>query len=408
MRKGHTSRGVRIREYREGDLKDLVRSHGAVGGEADHLRWYYLENPRVDLDLVYVAEVAGRARSTARIVPLEVCVDGNVVPVGGIATVATHPAYRRRGLAGALTRHALYELRERGIHLSLLHPFAHAFYRRYGFELATEGIEYTLKPTDLPTSPEQECVRAGEASAVPSLVVQAAGVAYARPLGAYSRVIQHVEVGRRRERGRPGEQRLRVPSRLRLQAQIPPREHERLRARIREDAPQRPGPPPHPQASQSGDQDGHVRLHERIAKREEKLPLRRQDRGVRVGRVRVSLHKREARPEKGHVVHRTPPPPSRNATFSDRRSGNRRSVRNAAAAGLSIRHRYPLSRVVPVNGRLSVSYVRAIRSRMAASLSGLEARLATVVHPGSSGTCVRAERSIPPSAVSMPERRPSV
>ena len=150
---------MRIREYREGDVEDLVRAHGAVGGEADHLRWYYLENPRVDLDLVYVAEVAGRARSTARIVPLEVYVDGNVVPVGGIATVATHPAYRRRGLAGVLTRHALHELRERGTHLSLLHPFAHAFYRSCGFELATEGIEYALKPTNRPTSPEQGRMR---------------------------------------------------------------------------------------------------------------------------------------------------------------------------------------------------------------------------------------------------------
>lgn len=178
MGKGGTSRGVRIREYHEGDLEDLVRAHGAVGGEADHLRWYYLENPRVDLDLVYVAEVANRARSTARIVPLEVYVDGNVVPLGGIATVATHPAYRRRGLAGALTRHALYELRERGICLSLLHPFAHAFYRSCGFELATEGIAYALKPTDLQSSSEQGCMRAYvPADLSPMMALQDAEVA---------------------------------------------------------------------------------------------------------------------------------------------------------------------------------------------------------------------------------------
>lgn len=170
MGQGHTGRGVRIRGYREGDLEDLVRAHGVVGGDADHLRWYYLENPRVDLDLVCVAEVADRVRSTARIVPLEVYVDGNVVPVGGIATVATHAAYRRRGLAGVLARHALYELRGRGIRLSLLHPFAHAFYRRYGFELGTEGIEYILKPTDLPTSPEQERVRARVPADLPPMM----------------------------------------------------------------------------------------------------------------------------------------------------------------------------------------------------------------------------------------------
>lgn len=57
-------------------------------------------------------------------------------------------------------RAALGGMRERGVHLSMLYPFAHAFYRRYGWELATEGISYRLKPTDLPTSSEQERVRA--------------------------------------------------------------------------------------------------------------------------------------------------------------------------------------------------------------------------------------------------------
>jgi predicted acetyltransferase len=42
----------------------------------------------------------------------------------------------------------------------MLHPFAQAFYRAYGWELATEAIDYTLKPTDLPTSGEQRRVRA--------------------------------------------------------------------------------------------------------------------------------------------------------------------------------------------------------------------------------------------------------
>lgn len=44
--------------------------------------------------------------------------------------------------------------------LSMLHPFAHAFYRAYGWELATEAIKYELSPTELPTSAEQRRVRA--------------------------------------------------------------------------------------------------------------------------------------------------------------------------------------------------------------------------------------------------------
>jgi predicted acetyltransferase len=58
-------------------------------------------------------------------------------------------------------------MRERGMHLSMLNPFAHAFYRAYGWELAGEAIAYTLKPTDLPTSSEQKRVRAYEEEDLP-------------------------------------------------------------------------------------------------------------------------------------------------------------------------------------------------------------------------------------------------
>jgi predicted acetyltransferase len=51
-------------------------------------------------------------------------------------------------------------MRGREVALSLLSPFAQAFYRVFGYELATEDIEYNLKPTDLPTSPEQGHLRA--------------------------------------------------------------------------------------------------------------------------------------------------------------------------------------------------------------------------------------------------------
>lgn len=93
------------------------------------------------------------------VLPMQVFVDGESVSMGGVADVATHPAYRRRGYAGELVRAALGGMREWGVHLSMLHPFAHVFYRRYGWELATEAISYSLKPTDLPTSPEQKRVR---------------------------------------------------------------------------------------------------------------------------------------------------------------------------------------------------------------------------------------------------------
>ncbi len=134
----------------------------ALGGSVEYWEEEYYapeKNPRLDPERVYVLEEGREIRATAAVLPLEVFLEGKTVPTGGIAAVATHPAYRRRGYAGELLCTALRRLRERSVHLSMLHPFAHAYYRHYGWELATEAISYDLKPSDLPTSPEQKRVR---------------------------------------------------------------------------------------------------------------------------------------------------------------------------------------------------------------------------------------------------------
>jgi predicted acetyltransferase len=159
---------LETRGYRAQDLGPLARVGVlAFGGSVADWEKYYAESPRVDLDLVYVLEEEGELRASATVLPLEVFVDGVAVPMGGVAAVATHPAYRRRGYAGELMRAALRRMRERGIHLSMLNPFAHPFYRAYGWELSGEAIAYTLKPTDLPTSSEQRHVRAFEEEDLP-------------------------------------------------------------------------------------------------------------------------------------------------------------------------------------------------------------------------------------------------
>jgi predicted acetyltransferase len=67
-------------------------------------------------------------------------------------------------------RAILRTMRERGMNLSMLWPFAHAFYRAYGWELAGEAVAYTLKPTDLPTSGEQKRIRAYRETDLPRMM----------------------------------------------------------------------------------------------------------------------------------------------------------------------------------------------------------------------------------------------
>ncbi|MGH3145257.1 MAG: GNAT family N-acetyltransferase [Rubrobacter sp.] len=164
---------MKLREYREGDLDALTRlGVAAFGGSVSDWEGHFLpdKNPRLDPERVYVIEEDGEVRASTTVLPLESFVDGEPCPMGGISAVMAHPAYRRRRYAGDLMRAALRDMRERSTHLALLSPFAHAFYRSFGYELATEVIEYTLKPTDLPSSPEQSRLRAYRDGDLPAMM----------------------------------------------------------------------------------------------------------------------------------------------------------------------------------------------------------------------------------------------
>lgn len=153
---------MELRGYREGDLEALAKLGTLAFGMGAYWEDYYdpEKNPRLDPSLVYVIEEDGEPRASVTVLPMEAFVDGEPVAMGGIAAVNAHPAYRRRGYAGKLMREAIGGMRERGMSLSMLHPFSHTFYRAHGWELATEAIKYELSPTEIPTSAEQRRVRA--------------------------------------------------------------------------------------------------------------------------------------------------------------------------------------------------------------------------------------------------------
>jgi predicted acetyltransferase len=164
---------MELRTYREGDADALARLAVAAFGSSVS-DWEEVFDPehntRLDLEQVHVIEENGEARASATVLPLESFVEGVPRPMGGISAVMVHPAYRRRGYAGELMRAVLRDMRERSVALSLLSPFAHAFYRAFGYELASELIQYSLKPSDLSTSPEQGHLRDYREGDLPSLM----------------------------------------------------------------------------------------------------------------------------------------------------------------------------------------------------------------------------------------------
>jgi len=82
-----------------------------------------------------------------------------VLPMGGIASVATWAEARGRGYVDALLRESLRTMREAGQVVSALYPFAWNFYKRYGWDFVGDKREVTLPLTQLKTAPEGRNVR---------------------------------------------------------------------------------------------------------------------------------------------------------------------------------------------------------------------------------------------------------
>lgn len=82
--------------------------------------------------------------------PFQVYLHGEVLDMGGIASVATWPENRRKGHVTTLLKNALEVMKEAGQTLSLLHPFSIPFYRKYGWELYSEYKEYEIPVRQLP------------------------------------------------------------------------------------------------------------------------------------------------------------------------------------------------------------------------------------------------------------------
>ncbi|MCJ8014961.1 GNAT family N-acetyltransferase [Paenibacillus sp. KQZ6P-2] len=98
----------------------------------------------------------GRLSAKLALLPVDIYVYGEKMPMAGIAGVATWPEYRRQGLVKQLLTHSLQVMNESGKLLSMLHPFSFPFYRKYGWEMFSEYKKYVIPTDKLPAKEETE------------------------------------------------------------------------------------------------------------------------------------------------------------------------------------------------------------------------------------------------------------
>jgi predicted N-acetyltransferase YhbS len=107
-----------------------------------------------------IAEEGGETLAGVSSLRMRQNVRGLVQEMAGVASVATHPAARRRGLVRQLLSRLLRQAREEGATVSALYPFRPSFYAKFGFvgiprrrttTFAPEGLAELLR-RDLPGS----------------------------------------------------------------------------------------------------------------------------------------------------------------------------------------------------------------------------------------------------------------
>ncbi|MFY1705421.1 GNAT family N-acetyltransferase [Micromonospora sp. WMMA1923] len=96
-----------------------------------------------------VAEADGSTVACVSAIPMRQNLRGTVLPMAGVASVATHPLARRQGHIRALLHQLLDEMRDEGHPLSALYPFRPSFYARFGFVGLPKARTVSFSPADL-------------------------------------------------------------------------------------------------------------------------------------------------------------------------------------------------------------------------------------------------------------------
>ena len=84
------------------------------------------------------------------LIPLQTRIHGKVIKTGGISSVATWPEYRRKGAVRQLLIHAISEMKKEGYLVSYLAPFSVPFYRKFGWEMTINEMQFTIPMDRVP------------------------------------------------------------------------------------------------------------------------------------------------------------------------------------------------------------------------------------------------------------------
>jgi predicted acetyltransferase len=152
---------MKIRQAKSIDIDDItyIISTSFLISDFHGLRENIIDNPRYSYKDIIVVENNDEIIACTKIIPLKVSFKGKIVDAGGISAVAVLPEYRKRGVADMMLRDALKRMFEAKYPFSLLYPFQHRFYRKYGWEYIGSAMFYEIEPSNIQLFDERLNVR---------------------------------------------------------------------------------------------------------------------------------------------------------------------------------------------------------------------------------------------------------
>lgn len=152
---------MKIRQAKSMDVDEITHIISTAFLIPDYhgLRENIIDNPRYSYKDIIVVEDSDEIIACVKIMPLKISFKGKIVDAGGISAVAVLPEYRRRGIADMMLKDALRRMFNAKYPFSLLYPFQHRFYRKYGWEFIGQVLFYELEPSNIPMFEERFKVR---------------------------------------------------------------------------------------------------------------------------------------------------------------------------------------------------------------------------------------------------------
>jgi predicted acetyltransferase len=129
-----------IRRFAEVDAESFA------GHAAANMRWLSAAVPHAPLRL---AHMDGEIVGGYMLLPVGQFFGGRSVPAQAVTAVVVHPAWRRRGVAGALMRDCIAFARERGAAVAPLHGATVRLYRRWGWEVCSQTLRQIVRTAAL-------------------------------------------------------------------------------------------------------------------------------------------------------------------------------------------------------------------------------------------------------------------